>query len=44
MTDTDRTALQEERIEIGRKVVGIIRQYRGQHPQDQHDREPAQDR
>jgi prepilin-type N-terminal cleavage/methylation domain-containing protein len=27
-----------------REVIGVVRQDRGQHPQDQQDREPAQDR
>src|SRR6266852_8103614 len=37
-------ALQEERIEIGRKIIGIVRQNRDQHSQDQQDREPAKNR
>jgi len=37
-------ALQEERIEIGRKIIGIARQNRDQHPQNQQDREPAKSR
>ena len=35
-------ALQEERMEIGREVVGIVRKNDDQHPQDQHYREPAE--
>ena len=37
-------ALEEERIEIGRKIIGIVRQNRHQHSQDQQDREPAKNR
>jgi len=37
-------ALQEERIEIGRKIIGIVRQNRDQYPQNQQDREPVKNR
>jgi hypothetical protein len=37
-------ALQEERTEIGWEIVGIVSQNHGQHAQNQHDREPAQNR
>ena len=37
-------ALKEERIEIGREVVGIIHQNDREDSQNQHDREPSQNR